>query len=431
MNNPHHRRTYFRSFLLHFRPRTVPERTLRLSLTWGLGGAALVLVFLLFGSGLMLKFVYEPFPDKAYDSIVYLNNQVPFGLLTRNIHWLSANGLIMVTLLHLLRVYYTGAFYAPRQVNWLIGLLILAAVVLSNFSGYLLPWDQVAYWAITISTSMLDYIPIAGAAVKEWMLGGTEPGPGTLVNFYAFHTAILPAILLIALPYHFWKIRKARGLVIPRSTQEEPGVNGELVDTMPHLIIREAAMTALVIAIVLIIAMFFNAPLTEQANPGLSPNPTKAPWYFMGIQEMLMHFHPVFAILVIPLTLLLGLCCIPYIRYETNSSGIWFVSGKGRALVLWAAVIAISGTIIAVVLGEMLASSQAIGPPDVINTGLVPFLILAGLCTGFYILLKKVLKANNNEAIQALFTLLMTAFVVLTCIGIWFRGTGMQLMWAG
>jgi len=144
-----------------------------------------------------------------------------------------------------------------------------------------------------------------------------------------------------------------------------------------------------------------------------------------------MHFHPVFAILVIPLTLLLGLCCIPYLRYETDSSGVWFVSGKGRVLALWAFIIAIATTIAAVVGGEMMASSQAIGPPDVINTGLVPFMALVGVCTGFYILLKKVFKANNNEAIQALFTLLMTAFVVLTCIGIWFRGTGMQLMWAG
>ena len=431
MSHPHGKRTHFRSFLLHFRPRSVPERTLRFSLTWGLGGTALVLVLLLLGSGLMLSFVYEPFPDKAYASIIYLHNNVSLGILVRNIHWLSANTLILVAFLHMLRVFYSGAFLAPRQLNWIVGLVIFAAIVFSNFTGYLLPWDQVAYWAITISTSMLDYLPGVGTTLKEWVLGGTEPGPGTLVNFYAIHTAVLPAILLIALPFHFWRIRKAGGLVIPRTAEEDSDTRGEMVDTLPHLIFREAAMAIVVIAAILIVAMFFNAPLAEQANPGLSPNPTKAPWYFMGIQELLMHFHPVFAILVIPLALLLGLISIPYLRYEINSSGVWFVSRKGLTMVLIAAFVAILGTVSAVMMDEFVIAEGPIGPPDMINAGLLPVAVIVALCAGFYVLMKKGFKASNNEAIQALFTLLTVAFVVLTVIGIWFRGTGMQLMWAG
>ncbi len=430
MSNSHGHRTYFQNFLLHFRPRNVPERTLRLSLTWGLGGMALVLVFLLLGTGLMLKFVYEPFPDRAYASILYLNNKVPFGLLIRNIHWLSANGLVFVVFLHLLRVFYTSTFTAPRRLNWIIGLALFAVVVRSNYTGYLLPWDQISYWAITISTSMLGYLPCVGSGIKEWVLGGTEPSLGTLVNFYAIHTAILPALLLITLPFHFWRIRKAKGLVIPRSAKEDPGIEGEMVETMPHLIVREVAMAVLVLAVILIIAMLFNAPLTEQANPGLSPNPTKAPWYLMGIQEMLMHFHPVFAILVIPLSLLIGLLLIPYIKYETESSGVWFVSDKGLKLALIAIVVASVVTAGGVVLDEFVVVGRPVGPPDMVSTGLLPFAIILGFCTGFYVLLKKGFKASNNEAVQALFTLLTTAFVVLTAIGIWFRGTGMQLMWA-
>ena len=285
MSNPHGQRIYFQNFLLHFRPRLVPERTLKFSLTWGLGGAGAVLVFLLLGTGLMLKFVYEPFPGRAYDSILYLNTSVPFGLLIRNIHWWSANTLIFIMFLHLLRVFYTGAFVAPRQLNWVIGLVLFASVVSSNFTGYLLPWDQVAYWAITISTSMLDYLPVFGAGIKEWVLGGTQTGPRTLINFYAIHTAILPAVLLIALPFHFWRIRKARGLVIPRLSTEDPGIRGEKIEAMPHLIMRELGTALLVLAAILVTAMIFDAPLGDLANPGLSPNPTKAPWYFMGIQE--------------------------------------------------------------------------------------------------------------------------------------------------
>jgi len=431
LNKPHHQRTYFRSFLLHFRPRSVPERTLRFSLTWGLGGTAAVLVFLLLATGLMLKFVYEPFPGRAYDSILYLNSVVPFGLLVRNIHWWSANALVLVVVLHLLRVFYTGAFAAPRQLNWIIGLVLVAAVVFSNFTGYLLPWDQTAYWAITISTSMLDYLPGIGAGIKEWILGGTEAGPRTLVNFYAIHTAILPALLIIALPFHFWRIRKAGGLVIPRSPEEDFGIRGEITDTMPHLIVREATMALLVLAVVLVTAMLFNAPLGDLANPGLSPNPTKAPWYFMGVQEMLMHFHPVFAILVMPGALLIGLVSIPYIRHDSKTSGVWFASRKGRKMALIAVMVATLVTVGGVLLDEFVIPAQLAGPPDMVSSGLLPFTAILAFCAGFYLLLKRSFKASNNESVQALFTLLTTAFVVLTIIGIWFRGTGMQLMWAG
>ena len=422
---------YFRGLLLHFRPRVVPERTLRLSLTWGLGGMAAVLVFLLFGTGLMLKFVYEPFPGRAYDSILYLNNHVPFGQLIRNIHRWSANGLLFVTFLHFLRVFYTGAFAAPRQFNWIIGLTLFTAVIFSNFTGYLLPWDQLAYWAITISTSMLEYLPVVGPGLKRLVLGGAEPGPTTILNFYAIHTAILPALLLFTLPFHFWRTRKANGLVIPRTPTEDPATKGAIVESMPNLIVREVAVALVLLAVILLLSMFFDAPLADKANPGLSPNPTKAPWYFMGLQEMLMHFHPVFSVFVIPLLLVGGLLLIPYINYQAETAGVWFCSHKGRKMALIAVVLAALTTVAGVLLDEFVIGASLSGPPNIINNGLLPFTIILAACTGFYYVMKKGFKASNNEAVQALFTLLMTAFVVLTVIGIWFRGTGMQLMWAG
>jgi quinol-cytochrome oxidoreductase complex cytochrome b subunit len=392
---------------------------------------ATVLVLLLLGSGLLLKFFYEPFPDRAYDSVLYLNNQIPFGRLLRNIHRWSANGLLFVVFLHFLRVFYTSAFLAPRQGNWIIGLMLFAAVIFSNFTGYLLPWDQTAYWAITISTSMLDYIPGIGTGLKEWLLGGAEPGDVTLLNFYAIHTAVLPALLLFVLLYHYWRIRKANGLVIPRTPDEDPATVGPWVDTMPHLIVREVAMALIVLAVILAVSMSIDAPLGDPANPGLSPNPTKAPWYFMGIQEMLMHFHPVFAVFVAPLLLVFGLLSIPYVDYEAKTSGVWFCSHKGRKMALIAAAVAIFVTTSGVLLDEFVLGVNVTGPPTMITNGLLPFAIVLAACGGFYFLMKKHFKANNNEAIQALFTLLTTSFVVLTIIGIWFRGTGMQLMWAG
>jgi len=421
-------RKYFRNLLLHFRPSTVPERTLRLTLTWGLGGMAVVLVFLLFGTGLLLKFVYEPFPDRAYDSILYLESQVPFGQLLRNLHRWSGNGLLLLTFLHFLRVFYTGAFDAPRRFNWVIGMGLFAAAIFSNFTGYLLPWDQIAYWAITISTSMLDYIPVVGTGIREFVLGGTEPGPATILTFYAIHTAILPALLLFILPFHFWRIRKAGGLVVPRLPEESRDARGPDVDAMPHLIVREVTAALVLIAVVLLISMFYNAPLAEQANPGLSPNPTKAPWYFMGVQEMLMHFHPVFSLLVLPSLILLGLLSLPWLNDPAESAGVWFRSRKGRLTALIAMLVAVAATVACVLLDEFYFASVRTGPSGVVGNGLLPFAMIIGLSGGFYALMKKAFNATHGEAVQALFTLLVTAFVVLTVIGTWFRGTGMQLV---
>jgi len=144
-----------------------------------------------------------------------------------------------------------------------------------------------------------------------------------------------------------------------------------------------------------------------------------------------MHFHPVFAVLVAPLLLIFGLLSIPYVNHETETSGVWFCSHKGRKMALIAAAVAIFVTTSGVLLDELVLGVNMTGPPTMITNGLLPFAVVLTACGGFYFLMKKRFKANNNEAIQALFTLLTTSFVVLTLIGIWFRGAGMQLMWAG
>ncbi len=210
-------RFLLRNLILHFRPTFVPERTLRFSLTFGLGGMAAVLVLLQLFTGVLLKFVYEPLPTLAYESIGRLQGTFLFGPLIRNIHFWSANFLILVVFLHGLRVFFTGAFHAPRQMNWVIGLTLSLLVLASNLTGYLLPWDQLAYWATTICVGMLEYIPLIGTWLQRAILGGSQMGPSTLRNFYAFHTAVIPALIVALMAFHFWRVRKAGGLVIPRS----------------------------------------------------------------------------------------------------------------------------------------------------------------------------------------------------------------------
>ncbi len=393
---------------------------------------AVVLVLLLLGTGALLKFVYQPFPEKAYESIVFLESQVPFGRLIRGLHHWGANVLILVAFLHLLRVFLTGAFHAPRQFNWVLGVTSFLVLLLSNFTGYLLPWDQLAFWAITICTGMLEYLPGAGKWIQTLVQGGPEVGPGTLSNFYAVHTAILPASLLILLPFHFWRIRKAGGLVTPRVPgQEESGPHGRPVPAIPHLLLREGVVALALFASILVFSMLFDAPLGSKANPGLSPNPTKAPWYFMGIQEMLLHFHPLFSLFVIPALMLFALLALPYVNHQEETAGVWFASTKGRKMALVAALVAMLGTPAAILADEYLieVTARLPGIPTWIANGLAPFSLLLVAIAVFYVLMKRKFEACTTEAVQMVFVLLLVAFLVLTVTGIWFRGEGMRLVW--
>nr|MDJ0816204.1 cytochrome b N-terminal domain-containing protein [Desulfobacterales bacterium] len=343
------------------------------------------------------------------------------------------NVLLLVVFLHLLRVYFSGAYHPPRQFNWIIGLLMFLLVLGSNFTGYLLPWDQLAFWAVTICTGMLEYVPGIGSTLQLLIRGGTDIGPATLSIFFAVHTAVIPAFLIILMAFHFWRVRKARGLVIPRKPDDNPDDRGESVPTIPHLIVRELVVASVLIAFIMVFSTLFNAPLEAKANPGLSPNPTKAPWYFAGLQELLLHFHPLFAVLVIPAAALVFLLALPYLRFDAGTSGVWFVSHRGRRSAAIAAVIGLILTPLAILANEYLldASVWQASVPAVISNGLLPTLLVAAAVTAFYSLLKKKFGATRNEAFQAIFVLLLTAFLVLTATGIWFRGEGMALTWFG
>jgi quinol-cytochrome oxidoreductase complex cytochrome b subunit len=418
------------SLLLHLRPTWVPQRAIRFTHTFGLGGIAMMLVLLLMASGLLMSFVYDPAPERAYASIVILQQDLLFGRLVRGMHYWSANLLVVVAGLHLLRVYVTGAFHGPRRSNWFIGLGLLFAVLLSAFTGYLLPWDQLSYWAITVSTEMLAYVPLIGDTLKYMTLGGEEIGPATAVVFYAMHSTVVPIALILLMTWHIWRVRLAGGVVLP-SARDGGADADRSVPFMPDLLLRETVVALLVIAAVVVLAALFGAPLGEPANTGLSPNPAKAPWYFLGLQELLLHFHPLIAIVVIPILFLAALVAIPFLRYGRPVAGDWFLTATGKRL---AAVAAIAGLVVTPLL--ILADERVAGPggwwpgaPPVIGDGAVPLVLsLLGL-TLFYVVCRKRYAASRNEAVQAVFVLLFTCFIVLTVTGIWFRGEGMALVW--
>jgi quinol-cytochrome oxidoreductase complex cytochrome b subunit len=240
------------NLVLHFRPVRLPAKSLTYTHTFGLGGSSLILVLMLVATGVLLMFAYEPSTGNAYSSIVALQQNVLFGKFVRSVHHWSANFLIVVMLLHLLRTYFTGAYFQPRQFTWVIGLGLLACVLASNFTGYLLPWDQLSFWAITISTGMLEYVPVVGGWLKQVILGGSEIGQATLINFYTLHTTLIPVAIFVLMAFHFWRVRKTGGVVMPRSPGEEPDSRPEKVLALPNLIYRELVAALVLIAVVLV-----------------------------------------------------------------------------------------------------------------------------------------------------------------------------------
>jgi quinol-cytochrome oxidoreductase complex cytochrome b subunit len=425
------RRAVVETLLLHIHPPTVPARALRFTNTWGLGGMGLVLLVLLAGTGSMLMLAYRPNPAEAYASVQALIRETGFGPFVRNIHAWSANLLLVVVFLHLLRVFFTSAFHGPRQFNWVIGLLLLCCAMAANFTGYLLPWDQLSYWAITIVTGMLAYVPLAGPWLQELARGGEDLGAVALNNFYTLHTTIIPVLFLLLLPWHFFRVRKAGGVVLPHRHDEELSEPQERVNTLPDLVVRELTVALVLIAALAVFALLVDAPLGGQANPGMSPNPTKAPWYFQGFQELLLHFHPVFAVCVLPLAGLLFFVLVPYLHYDSDPSGVPFVSPKGKEITRFTALTALAAVPALVLFDELSGASARLAAwlPPLIGNGLIPFLILAGLLLGFRHTVRRRYSPSRNEWVLAFVVLMLSGFLLLTLISVLFRGPGMALSW--
>ena len=413
----------FASFILHLHPRTVPAETLRFSLSLGLGGMAALLSAPLIGTGILQLLSYSPRIDEAYLSIQKMYDRGnPAGFI-RNIHYWSGNLLVIVAFLHLLRVFLTGALDGVRSFNWILGTLLFVLVLLANFTGYLMPWDQLAYWAVTIFTSMVSYVPFVGEHLMNLLRGGLEVGPATLANFFALHAGIIPIIMLLLMIWHFWLIRKAGGLV--RRSEPDPALV-ERLPTVPYLIRRETAVGLGLMALLFLFCALVDAPLGEMANPGQSPNPAKAAWYFLGLQELLMHLHPVFAVCVVPLLILISFISLPFLKDAVLPQGHWFGGKGGARTALWTS--AAGAAVIAVgVIADNHFSSSAPAAAAWLREGAV-LAVYGGMLAGLFLLLRKKFSCSRAESVMGLFMFVAGGVLALTAVGIWFRGPEMALV---
>ena len=430
-----------RNFFLHIHATRVHVHSMKPTYTFGLGMILGFLFLIMVFTGVILMIYYTPSVETAYQSVKNIIYIVPGGRIIRNMHRWASQGMVIVVFLHLLRVFYTGSYLGNRSLNWVIGVVLLIIVLLSNFSGYLLPWDQLAYWAVTIGSNIAasareftDLLGIThafdpGGFLKKLLIGGETVGQPALSRFFALHVIFLPLTTLILLGIHFWRIRKDGGLSRPVKYAGDKG-NMNKWYAWPVLMWTELGIMILVILVILFIALVADAPLLEQANPFFPENPAKSPWYFLGIQE-LVSYSAFAGGLLIPISYLVFLFSIPYRDREDHHVGKWFSGKAGSRLVLYAAVGAF--LLVVVQLFIMIRFGWLRDWFPGISQWFVMLLNPATITGALFIGVAEVTRRKTKStrmASLALFTCAFVALVVFTAVGIWFRGPNWEFYWS-
>ena len=199
---------------LHLHPVRARASGIRLSFTWCMGGVTFFLFLVETVTCILLMFYYRPVAASAYSDIMALREDVPLGIM-REIHRWGAHAMVITVWLHMFRVFMTGSYKPPREFNWAIGVVLLFLTLFLSFTGYLLPWDQLALWAVTVGTNMMGYTPVFGGEVRFVLLGGSEIGTDTLLRWYVLHVLFFPFITVIFMAIHFWRVRKDGGISGP------------------------------------------------------------------------------------------------------------------------------------------------------------------------------------------------------------------------
>ncbi|MDH4265857.1 MAG: cytochrome b N-terminal domain-containing protein, partial [Deltaproteobacteria bacterium] len=237
------------------------------------------------------------------------------------LHYLAANLLLIAGILHMARVFFMGS-YQGRRLNWIYGLFLLSLIFLSNYTGYLLPWDQTSYWAVKVGSNLIAYLPGIGSPLKSFMLGGEDIGEETLIRAFALHIAVLPAFWVIFTSLHLWRIRKDGGLA-----SSEEGEEGNRVPSSPWLFRAQLTVVFLTISFLLLLSFFMEVPLSGRADSLHPPNPAKAPWYFVGIQEM-VSYSAFLGGVAAPLLIFLFLIIAPFLDHSEKAAGRWFAKTR-------------------------------------------------------------------------------------------------------
>lgn len=391
------------NLFLHVFPVRIRQKSLDIRNTWFLGTLSAISFLLLIVTGILLMLYYHPSAPQAYDDMKDLRYAVSAGIFLRNLHRWSAHAMVILVFAHMFRVFFRDAYRPPREFNWIVGIFLLLLTLLLSYTGYLLPWDQLAFWAITVGTNILSTVPAVGREIRFLMLGGNTVNANALLRFYVLHCVILPLIAVGFLGVHFWRIRKDGGLY---STDKEY----TQLDTWPDGIYRIVVAAEILIVALCVLSLVWDAPLEGLADPLQTPNPAKAPWYFLGLQELLHYFPPIVAGVLIPGLVIVALVVIPYFRVNFEPEPLWSRNRARRAWML----AAIAG---ALAVGLAAFKVWVVLAPTLLATALMAW--AADSRRWFY----------SKPLSFWIMNWFLVVSVLLTAMGTWFRGAGWTLMW--
>jgi quinol-cytochrome oxidoreductase complex cytochrome b subunit len=468
----------FGNIFLHIHAVRTHPHSLKLTTTWALGISLVSQYVILLATGVLLMVYYKPSIELAYDSIKDLHYVVPTGRYIRNIHRWAAHMMVATCILHMARVFYTAAYKPPREFNWVMGMFLFVMTLLFSFTGYLLPWDQLAFWAITIGANIAASpnelaealsLPKAfylGDLVKEVLLGASTVGQEALTRFYVLHIIVLPLVFTAGLAIHMWRIRKDGGIARPEGNPTAAGKGAGpiaskmvtpaleptktyglmavvpdksaytgkdtdgTVPTWPFLFRAELLVFMVTLLICVALGVLFDAPLKEIANPNVPENPAKAPWYFLGLQEIVSYSAFVGG-MVIPTIVIIGLALIPYLDRESEPAGQWFSWSHekrvGRWSLLFGAIAAILSVAIPVQFGWLRNWFPGVPQIAIILVNPGSLLTLAYAAWSLFVLKRT---GSTRLGAVALFTCFLVGFVILTYVGTYLRGPNWDFYWS-
>ena len=430
-----------RNFFLHIHAPKINMRSLRPTYTFGLGLLAVFTFCTLLITGLILLIHYTPSIERAYTSVQDIIYIVPAGKLVRNMHRWSGHLMIIIVFLHMARTFYTAAYYRTHTLNWITGLCLLLLVITAGFSGYLLPWDQLAYWAVTIASNIaasarelsdalgITHLFDVGYWIKILFFGDESIGQSTLRRFFFLHVVFIPISLIILMGYHFWRIRMSGGLAhppqIPADNLRNLNTEQGIIPAWPSVMWIELAVFVSLILLLLIFSIIVDAPLRDIANPDFPENPAKSPWYFLGVQEM-VSYSAFSGGIILPLVVLTFLFLIPFMDHETKYQGIWFSGELGKKVFFQTGVFILGITIC--ILGSSYFFPWYRQIPLLVGIIINPVTIIA-LAIYFWGKYIRIKTGSFRMKILALFTGIFLEYMIFMSIGIWFRGPDWQLIW--
>ena len=331
------------SFFHHLHPVTIPERESRFRYTFGLGGLSVYLFIVLAVTGALELFYYVPSVDRANSSVQTIQYLVPFGWLVRGVHYWAAQAMVVIVILHLLRVAFTGAYRRPRRFNWLLGVSLLVFVLLLTFTGLVLRWDTDIEWALLVGTNLLKSIPLIGADLYGAIIGGQDINVDTVVRFYGWHIFGLALVAFFVMVWHTFRVRRDGGIA-SQGTRGSPRISRDDL-------VRKEALAALIVTIgLLIMALVFPPAIGPAGDFRQLTEQASAPWFFIWVHQLLCWGDALPMGLLIPIGLVIILALIPY-AIDRSQTGVarWF-NREGRVAQIVIAVMVI-GMMVLTLLG--------------------------------------------------------------------------------